>query len=376
MAPPGVPAAPEACTKDSPVFSMLPMRNLFLLLALVAGSAMLAGCNPIRKLHTDNQMLKARIEQLMQDRDASAAALAEHDKTVAKMQAELDAARADTQEARERFENFSKAAGSGQQGQADALARELAERTARENELRLEIDRLRAADEMAETRVMKAEADAKVAKESADLARAELDAATKRAAELDAQLAASNAKVAELQAAAEAEKKAALALAEENKKAAEAELARATSRATTREVASKTLTELLGDSARIQSDPQGTVRVVLPSDGLFQTGTVVLSDDGKKTSEDLANFIARHKINRVEVIGHTDSTPVKNMPFVDNWDLGGARAASVARALRSAAADVAVSATSRADLDPQGDNGTAEGRRQNRRVDVVLHFAD
>lgn len=352
------------------------LRPLYLAFAFVLVATLLAGCNPIRKLHTDNVMLKARVEQLEQDRDANAKALQQHEATVAKYEADLASARADAQEARERFENLNRVVASGQQGQADALAKELAERTARENEMRLELDRLRASNEVADTRILAAETQAKVANEATEAVRAEL---AQVRAQLDAAKAESQSAAAKL---AEAEKQLADVRAEaERAKAQELELAEKakTRAAKARESADASvarLRESLGAGTIVEvreSDPP-VVRVVLPSDALFQTGTVVLSEDGKKDIETLAKFLVDSKPASVEVVGHTDSTPVKNMPFVDNWDLGGARASSVARALRGAGS-LTISAVSRADQEPLADNATTEGRRQNRRVEVLATLA-
>lgn len=356
--------------KDTPL-----IRSAHVFLFLIVGALLLAGCNPIRQMHTQNQMLKARVEQMTQDKEVSDAAIKDHEATVAKMQSDLDAAHAETADMRVRLDNLTRTLSSGNQAQADAIARDLAERTARENELRLEVDRLRAADEMADTRVMKAEAEAKVATEAAQALRDELAEARQRIAQFETEATTAQAKIGEfeaslaaLQKAEQDERQAAEALAAEQKTRAEAALSR-------RRQATQTLRAGLAPSTTVEASlERPTIRIVLPTDTLFQTGTVLLSDDGKQIGESLAKSLAQIKPARVEVVGHTDSIPVKNMPFVDNWDLGAARAASLARALDDS--NTPVSASSRAALDPVASNDTPEGRRQNRRVEVILYFAE
>jgi type VI secretion system protein ImpK len=77
---------------------------------------------------------------------------------------------------------------------------------------------------------------------------------------------------------------------------------------------------------------------------------------------------------RVLVTGYTDSVPLRRSTrFADNQELSEGRARTVtlllARALGGAAR---LSFGGRGERDPIGDNGTAEGRARNRRVEIVL----
>ncbi len=78
---------------------------------------------------------------------------------------------------------------------------------------------------------------------------------------------------------------------------------------------------------------------------------------------------------QVRVEGHTDNIPVAfSERFRSNWDLSSARSAAVANFLldNSQLQPGRVTITGLADSEPIADNGTAAGRAQNRRIEVVV----
>jgi chemotaxis protein MotB len=78
--------------------------------------------------------------------------------------------------------------------------------------------------------------------------------------------------------------------------------------------------------------------------------------------------------NRVLLEGHTDAMPISNDRFRSNWDLSAARAIAMLNLLsgRFELPAGRLSVAGYADTVPLADNATAEGRQQNRRVDVVF----
>lgn len=77
----------------------------------------------------------------------------------------------------------------------------------------------------------------------------------------------------------------------------------------------------------------------------------------------------------VRVEGHTDNIPVAfSERFRSNWDLSSARSAAVANFLldNSQLQPGRVTITGLADSEPIGDNSTAAGRAQNRRIEVIV----
>jgi chemotaxis protein MotB len=80
--------------------------------------------------------------------------------------------------------------------------------------------------------------------------------------------------------------------------------------------------------------------------------------------------------HQILVIGHTDNKPigpalVKHYPT--NWELAGARAASVVRLFaHSGLPSKRLLAVSMADAQPVASNSTPEGRARNRRIEIRL----
>jgi type VI secretion system protein ImpK len=77
---------------------------------------------------------------------------------------------------------------------------------------------------------------------------------------------------------------------------------------------------------------------------------------------------------RVQVIGYTDNQPIRTVQFPSNFQLSATRAQAARAAIARTLGDPArLGAEGRADEDPISSNATAEGREQNRRIEVVLH---
>jgi chemotaxis protein MotB len=78
--------------------------------------------------------------------------------------------------------------------------------------------------------------------------------------------------------------------------------------------------------------------------------------------------------NPVRLEGHTDSVPIHNSRFRNNWELSAARSVAMLELLESrfdvASARMAVAGY--ADTVPVESNETGEGRAHNRRVDIVI----
>jgi len=106
---------------------------------------------------------------------------------------------------------------------------------------------------------------------------------------------------------------------------------------------------------------------------LFRSGQAEL----KKEAEEILSIVLKNievLPNDIVIEGHTDNLPIKSSKFPSNWELSGARAASVARYFESLSPQVAkrVSIAGYADTKPKATNDTVEGRSLNRRVDIVI----
>jgi chemotaxis protein MotB len=76
----------------------------------------------------------------------------------------------------------------------------------------------------------------------------------------------------------------------------------------------------------------------------------------------------------LRIEGHTDNVPIHTSQIVSNWELSTARSTELVRFLiqRSGILPQRLSAAGYAQYHPVASNRTAEGRAQNRRVDLVI----
>jgi chemotaxis protein MotB len=128
--------------------------------------------------------------------------------------------------------------------------------------------------------------------------------------------------------------------------------------------------------------PAGTVlvedgKVILQGEVLFASGSDELSVPGAATvrtlAGPLASLLAAEPDQMVLFGGHTDDVPIATPRFESNWELSTARATAVARAFVEAGVPPArIIASGFGELHPRGDNRTAEGRRANRRIEILL----
>ena len=82
--------------------------------------------------------------------------------------------------------------------------------------------------------------------------------------------------------------------------------------------------------------------------------------------------------NRVSIVGHADTVPIHNRRFRNNWELAGARGLELLDlfAARYGIAESRLSTASYGSVAPSRSNDTADGRAQNRRVEILILDAD
>jgi chemotaxis protein MotB len=115
--------------------------------------------------------------------------------------------------------------------------------------------------------------------------------------------------------------------------------------------------------------------VQLLTDGVFfDSGRAELKPQARAVLGHVGGVVAGEREHPVVVEGYTDSQPVGGQdPYPTNWELSGARAASVVRAMGSSGvATHRLSLTGYAQQHPISSNATPAGRSRNRRVEVVL----
>ena len=120
-----------------------------------------------------------------------------------------------------------------------------------------------------------------------------------------------------------------------------------------------------------------TVTYTVLSEVLFGSGRADLTKEGKNALNEAAQMVrSSYPGNEVEVRGHTDNVPIRYSSYKSNWDLSCARAVSVVRYLVESegfAADKLL-VTGCGDTRPVASNDTAEGRRKNRRAEIVVRL--
>lgn len=105
----------------------------------------------------------------------------------------------------------------------------------------------------------------------------------------------------------------------------------------------------------------------------FDSGSATLKPQAFAILNQVApSLIKAHKVIHVE--GHTDNLPIRTQTFPSNWELSAARASSVLRYLvaRHGFDPNTMAAVGYAHTRPVANNAIGDGRRKNRRVDIVL----
>ena len=124
---------------------------------------------------------------------------------------------------------------------------------------------------------------------------------------------------------------------------------------------------------KVKLDGHG-LHVTVPSSLLFDENKTTLGDRASGVLSPIAAALNQIRERPVEIVGHTDDQVPQDLPYADNWGLGFARADRVREFLMK---DGGVSASrltalSRAQYEPLASNDTPEGRKQNRRVEIVV----
>ena len=86
------------------------------------------------------------------------------------------------------------------------------------------------------------------------------------------------------------------------------------------------------DQLSVEVD-KGRVKVSLSEDLLFESGKVDLDEKGKDALGKLAVVLKNNPDINIQIVGFTDTVPIRTARFKDNWDLSVIRATSIARIL-------------------------------------------
>jgi chemotaxis protein MotB len=130
--------------------------------------------------------------------------------------------------------------------------------------------------------------------------------------------------------------------------------------------------ELQNHEVVLQVTPEGFV-ISLKELGFFNSGQAQLLPGAAEKIERIAKVLARPGLE-IRVEGHSDNQPIHNAQFRSNWELSTARAMTVLELLVDDAGfdPRKLSASGFGEYRPVADDSTPEGRRMNRRVDLVV----
>ena len=111
--------------------------------------------------------------------------------------------------------------------------------------------------------------------------------------------------------------------------------------------------------------------VTVLGDTLFDPGSAEVASRAKPLFERVAAALNQVP-GPVLISGHTDNQPIRSLRFPSNWHLSKERAESVRKLLAATVKPDRLNAEGRADTEPVADNGTADSRARNRRVEIML----
>jgi type VI secretion system protein ImpK len=109
---------------------------------------------------------------------------------------------------------------------------------------------------------------------------------------------------------------------------------------------------------------------------LFAAGQATVLEDFKPVAGRIAATLEKEP-GRIKVVGHTDSSPIRNVRFPSNFELSVERAKAVSAVLKPGLTDSArVEIEGNGPDTPIASNTTPEGRAKNRRVEIFIERSE
>lgn len=141
-----------------------------------------------------------------------------------------------------------------------------------------------------------------------------------------------------------------------------------------RKLAESLRKELGQARAKLQMTERGLVLTLL-DEIFFDSGQAVIKEEGLQTLDKVAQVLQDTVPGSpVAVEGHTDNEPIKYSSWRTNWELSSGRALAVLHHFtdQRGIAPERLRAAAVGEFHPVASNDTVEGRRQNRRVEIVI----
>ena len=121
-------------------------------------------------------------------------------------------------------------------------------------------------------------------------------------------------------------------------------------------------------------------KVIILEKILYDSGSYEINTEGRRLLSLLAQTLNQSRTQSIVVEGHTDNLPLKTDLMIkspSNWELSAVRASKVARILQEEGIDPRrLSVKGYSYFAPIAPNDTPEGRRQNRRIEIILNGPD
>ncbi|AEA65998.1 type VI secretion system OmpA/MotB family protein (plasmid) [Burkholderia gladioli BSR3] len=129
--------------------------------------------------------------------------------------------------------------------------------------------------------------------------------------------------------------------------------------------------EIAAGTVSVDEDARHSA-VTFRGDAMFPPGGVTIKSAMAPLVAKIAGEIVKVP-GKVSVLGYTDNLPIRSRQFPSNEALSEERATQVLQMLQAAGVPAnRLEAVGKGDADPIGDNRTAQGRAQNRRVEIVV----
>ena len=134
------------------------------------------------------------------------------------------------------------------------------------------------------------------------------------------------------------------------------------------------LTEnMIGDDIDVSFTSQ-YIQLSMSGALLFDSGSALLKEESKEILLKVGTILEQYEGGIIEIEGHTDNVPIYSAQFADNEELSSARALTVFYFLKENTLldPVNMKHAGMGERVPVADNGTAEGRSRNRRVEIKI----
>lgn len=132
--------------------------------------------------------------------------------------------------------------------------------------------------------------------------------------------------------------------------------------------------EIADKQVRLEMAEKGLV-ITFVADVLFDSGKAKLKPDSFAVLDKVSRVLSENvPENNIGIEGHTDNVPIKFSGWKSNWELSTARALSVLHYLvdNKGIVPERIQAIGFGEYRPVASNDTKEGRRLNRRVEIVI----